>query len=308
MNKLSRLKKGDTIAILNPSFCGKNVSSDADRITQELQTRGYKVKLMPSFFDKDGYFAGPDEVRTKDINDAFKDKEVKAIICMRGGSGATRIVDKIDYDIIKNNPKIFSGYSDITVLLNAITSRASFVTIHGLCGISLFNSDRKSIDAFFDFLETPSKNRVLKNNKNISHTLVSGVCEGELVGGNLTLITALLGTDYKIDFTDKIVFIEDVTESPYRIERYFSSLRLSGELSKAKGFVFGYFTKCEGEEGKQSVFDVIKEYIVPLGKPVLYGFECGHEFPFVTLPIGAKVRLDADDKTLTILEEIYNED
>ena len=308
MNKLDRLKKGDTIALLNPSFCEKDAENNAKRITDVLKARGYNVKLMPSFFAKDGYFAGSDEVRTKDIDDAFNDKEVKAIICMRGGSGATRIVDKIDYEAIRRNPKIFCGYSDITVLLNAISSRAHFPTIHGLCGVSLFSSDDRSNRSFFDFLETPSKDKVLKNNKYISHTLVGGVCEGELVGGNLTLIATLLGTEYKIDFTDKIVFIEDVSESPYRIERYFSSLRLSGELEKAKGFVFGYFTKCTGEEGKQTVFDVVKEYFAHLGKPVLYGFECGHEFPFVTLPIGAKVRLDADNKTLKILEEIYDED
>jgi muramoyltetrapeptide carboxypeptidase len=136
-------------------------------------------------------------------------------------------------------------------------------------------------------------------------TLRGGSCEGIIVGGNLSLIEALLGTPYAIDFSDKIVLMEDVDEKPYRIDRMLSSLRLSGDLNKAKGFILGKFTDCEGPENTQTCQSLIEEYFRPLGVPVMYEFQTGHELPFIGVPIGLKARFDADNQTLTILDRFY---
>lgn len=304
--KIDLLKKGDTIAIINPAFKNSNPSASLE-ILNKLKEEGYKIKIYKTFYLSNGYFSGTDLERATDINEAFLDKEVKAILCMCGGYGLTRIINMLDYEAISNNPKLIIGYSDITALINSIYFKCSFSTIHGLVGASLKNADIDSLNSFFNLLTHKTKGMVLKNIKNEMISLVDGIVEGELVGGNMSLINAMASSSYKIDFTDKIVFIEDVGEAAYRIDRYFSSLKLSGELEKAKGFIFGYFTDCETYSGV-SYLDVIKEYILPLHKPTIIGFECGHQLPFVSIPIGAKVRLDTYEKTITILEEIYNED
>lgn len=309
IQKINSLKRGDTIGIINPSFKNNyKDSSEYQDLINMLSSRGYKVKFFDSFYKKDGYLVGSDEERSADINKAFNDEEVKAIICMRGGYGASRIVDKVDYDIIRNNPKIFSGYSDITVFLNSIYSKAHFATFHGLVGASLNKKEtNSSIEAFFDMLENKTEGKVLKSIDKEASSLVKGKAEGVLVGGNLSLLATLCGGEYDVDFSDKIVFIEDVGEDVYRIDRYFSSLRLNHSLEKAKGFILGYFTNCEKKEGCQSIEDIINDYILPLNKPTISNFTCGHEMPFVTLPIGTKVLLDVDKKEITIMEEIYNE-
>ena len=304
--KIDLLKKGDTIAIINTSFKNSNPKNSL-LILDKLKELGYKIKIYKTFYLEKGYFAGSDEERINDINEAFRDKEVKAILCMCGGYGLTRIVDKLDYEAIRNNPKLIIGYSDITALINAIYFKCSFSTIHGIVGATLKGIDNDSLKCFLDLITNKTKGKVLKNIKNEMVSLVDGIVEGELVGGNMSLIDTLAPSSYKVDFTDKIVFIEDVGEAAYRIDRYFSALKLSGELDKAKGFVFGYFTNCE-EYSNVKVIDVIKEYILPLNKPTLLNFESGHELPFVSFPIGARVRLDTYNKTITILEEIYNED
>ncbi len=313
-NKPLRIKPGDTIGIINPSF--KNPQDSLNRyqnMISEIEKRGYKIKFGKSFFAEEGYLAGSDSLRKQDIIDMFLDDEVDAIICMRGGYGASRIVDEIDYEVIKKHPKIFCGFSDITVFLNAFYRQAYMPTIHGLVGIYIGNSkvDEFSTNDFWNFLEQKTLGKVLKNPNDDAKTLIGGVCKGELVGGNLSLLATLAGSEYEADFTDKIVFIEEVTEEPYQIDRYLSSLKVNKCLEKAKGFVFGYFTDCnksESRQGTQDVIDVIKDYVLSLGKPTIYNFACGHSFPFVTLPIGIEVELDAYKKTITITEEFYKDE
>ena len=312
MIKIKPLKKGDTIGIISPAFCSPKEPSAYQYMIDYLETKGYKVKLGKSFYSRDGYLAGSDEIRTNDINEMFNDKEVTAIICMRGGYGASRIVDKIDYEIIKNNPKILCGYSDITVLCNAIYKLCDIPTWHGLIAAYLGDKDKdqRSIDDFWCALTKNQKGRILKNPGEKPLTLISGKAEGKLVGGNLSLLATLCGSPYEVDFTDKIVFIEEVGEEPYQIDRYLSCLRLRGSLDKAKGFVFGYFTSCNPSESRkdtQSTFDIIKDYFMKLNKPMMYGFNSGHQDPFVNLPIGAKVLMDSDKGTIEIMEEIYEE-
>lgn len=308
---LKKLSKGDTIGIINPAFKNPDdVYNKYSKMIEIINNMGYKIKFGKTFTLQNGYLAGTDKERAEDLNDMFRDESIKAIICMRGGYGASRMVDLVDYALIKENPKIICGFSDITVLLNAIYKKTDIPTIHGLVALYIGSKscDDYSLNDFWKVLTENQKGRVLKNPNDLCKTLISGKVTGKLVGGNLSLIATMVGTDYEVDFTDKIVFIEEVTEEPYQIDRYLSLIRLRGMLEKAKGFVFGYFSECEpseGRKGTQSYVDIIKDYVGKLGKPTIYDFACGHSFPFINLPIGALVTLDADEKTITIEEEIY---
>jgi len=305
-NKIPKLHIGDTVGLICPAFKYDPTKQNAIKMEEELKKLGFKVKYGKNCQKINGYFAGTDFERVEDIHEMFLDKDVKMIMCIKGGYGASRIVDKIDYDIIRNNPKMFIGFSDITVLLNAFYQRASLITIHGLVGIFLGHSriDQVSMDDFKTLLFTPQKKRIIRCQT--ATTLVSGECEGELVGGNLSLIRTLIGTDYDIDVKGKILFIEDVEEEPYRIDGMLSQLRLSKKLSEVKGIILGYFTDCTTDtENVQSYRDILLDYFKDSQVPVLMDFCSGHDFPFINLPIGARVRMNADKKEITILEEIY---
>lgn len=312
MTKIKPLKKGDTIGIISPAFCSSKEPSEYQYMIDYLNKLGYTVKLGKSFYSKEGYLAGTDDIRANDINEMFRDKDVNAIICMRGGYGCSRIIDKLDFELIKNNPKILSGYSDVTVLLNAINRLCGFPTWHGLisCYLGDSNKDKRSIEDFKIALTMPQKNRILHNLNDEALTLIGGKAEGELVGGNLSLLATIAGTPYDADYKNKILFIEEVGEEPYQIDRYLSCLRLHGAFEKVKGFIFGYFTNCNPSESRkndQTTLDIIKDYFMKYNKPIIYGFSCGHQDPFVSLPIGCKVMMDSDKKIVTIMEEIYEE-
>lgn len=308
MPKPKALKKGDTIGIICPAF---SISLNSPRIPvleHYLRGMGFNIRYGKTFGASYGYLSGYDRLRTEDIEEMFSDGAIHAVICMLGGYGTSRIVDRIDYDIIAANPKLFIGFSDITVLLNTFYKFAMMPTIHGALGVYLGNPDfdEYSKRDFENLLFLNQKGRILKNPDNDAVTIKGGKIEGKLIGGNLSLIAALLGTPYEIDFTDKIVFIEDVDEKPYRIDRYLCSLRLSGQLERAKGFVFGVFKNCNAEGRSWSCQDVIKQYVDIYEKPAIYNFSSGHSFPFINIPIGLAVKLDADEKTLTISEELYS--
>lgn len=305
-----KLKPGDTIGLICPAFKNPDATS-TERAVEYLNKKGYKVIVGESCYASEGYLAGSDHSRARDVEKMFADEEVTAIICMRGGYGASRMVDLIDYNIIKNHPKTFVGYSDITVLLNAIYRKAKVPTVHGMVGFALGTEKFAGLseDDFWNFMTKDQKNRILKDPLQKAKTLIGGTCCGEMVGGNLSLLATMIASDYSADFKDKIIFIEEVDEEPYKLDRYFSTLRLSGKLAEAKGFIFGYFSDCEPIEkrkGTQTYLDLIKEYFSPYQKPIIYDFPSGHSYPFINIPLGIEARLDADEKSITILEEFYN--
>lgn len=308
MNKLkvNKLKKNDTIGFIIPS--SYNSANRFERLEEIIKNLGLNVKYGKTIKAKSGYLAGSDQERIDDIHNMFLDEEVKAIICLKGGFGATRIIDKIDYEIVKNNPKLFMGFSDITALLNNFYKYSGLPTVHGLVGNFLASSqcDEFSMRDFEELLSKNTKGRILKGNEK-TQTLVKGICEGEIVGGNLCLISDLFGTDYEIDFKDKIVLIEEVEEPPYNIDRMFAQLRLGKNIYQAKGFIFGHFTDCIDDANNNTYENLIKEYFGGLDVPVIYNFPTGHEFPFINVPIGLKARLDSENKQIEILEELYNE-
>lgn len=302
---IKKIKKGDTIGILCPSGAADMTSPRLLAMQNILTSWGYNLKFAPSCYASDGYLAGPDELRKNDIEEMFQDPTIAAIICLKGGYGASRIIDRIDFKIIKNNPKLFMGFSDITVLLNNFYSKASLPTIHGQVGSFIGSpaQDDFSLNDLKLILKENTLGRVLYHP---AQTLVAGTTVGTIVGGNLSLITNLVGTPFALDFKEKIVFMEEINEAPYRVDRMLTQLRLAGKLAEAKGFVLGYFTDCDDNK-KRTCDYLCEEFFKPLGKPTIMHFASGHEFPFINLPIGLKVELNATKQTITILEELYEE-
>ncbi|MGD9605085.1 MAG: LD-carboxypeptidase [Bacilli bacterium] len=303
-----RFKPNDTLGIICPASLMDPSSSRRISMEEQLHKLHIKFKYGQSCFANYGYLAGTDELRVNDIHEMFLDDEVNGILCLKGGYGCSRIVDQLDFNIIKRHPKLLIGFSDITVLINAIYQKTNLPMMHGAVGIYLGSPsfDEASLNDFSQMLFSWQQGRILKNPKDDSDTVVPGVAQGILVGGNLSLIATLQGTPWEIDFQNKIVFIEDVDEAPYRIDRFFSNLRLAHKLKQASGFVLGYFTGCEPKDPNGwSVDHLIDQYFKELNVPVLKHFASGHNYPFINLPIGIKVKLDADAKTITIMEELY---
>lgn len=305
MIKSQALKLGDTIGIVAPASPTKDENVKAAE--EKLIELGFKVKMGKSPYEKYGYLSGTDLIRANDINEMFKDEEIKAIICVRGGYGTPRILDLLDYDAIKNNPKIFLGYSDITALHIAFTQNSNLVTYHGpmLSSDMIKDFSEFSKDNLFRAIMNPEQLGKISNPQGEEIvTINGGIAEGTIIGGNLSLIVATIGTPYEIDVKGKLLFIEEIGEEPYKIDRMLNQLRLSGKLEDASGIILGDFNNCESgkHEENLTLSQVIDDHIKPLKKPTIYNLQAGHCDPMVTLPFGVMARLDADKGELTILE------
>jgi len=308
------LKKGDTIGIICPSSAIDN--NLPFQLAQEtFEALGFKVKWGAHTHNRFGHLAGNDEEKLADLHHMFTDKEVKGIVCMRGGSGAARLLDKIDYTLIKRNPKVFLGYSDITALHAAIQSQTGLITFHGPVGTSSWPSlvVRQFETLFFDgtspLYENPlSKGDDLIPRQNRVQTIVSGTASGKLLGGNLTVLTGIAGSSYYPDFTDSILFLEDVSEEPYRVERMFCQLKLNGTLEKIKGFIFGKCTDCSpsGGYGSLTLDQILDDYIRPLNIPAYQGALIGHIREQFIVPIGAQIQMNADKGTFIAEGKIFS--
>lgn len=307
MIKPKALKQGDTIGIVAPS-------SPADRgrlhrATSILENLGYKVRHSSSCFEKYGYLAAQDEKRAEDINSMFKDPTIDAIFCMRGGYGSMRILDLIDYDAIYKNPKIFMGYSDITALHIAITQKCQLVTFHG----PMLTSDF-ALEQFKDYTEMAMIKALTSTNPLGSikaapgmpkeEMIFPGSAEGIAIGGNLSLITATLGTPYEIDTWGKLLIIEELEEEPYRIDRMLTQLKLAEKLDDAAGIVLGQFTSCESKDPENSLTldQVFKDILVPLRKPIIKNVCFGHDIHKATIPMGVKARIDGNSNSFIVKE------
>lgn len=305
MLKSKALKLGVTIGVIAPS--SPTTDENVKKAEETLKNMGFKVKMGRSVFERHGYLAGSDDVRACDINSMFEDKEVDGIICIRGGYGTPRILDKIDYEIIRNNPKVFVGYSDITALHIAFNQIAGLVTFHGPMAASDMIRNFSSFSKEYLFkaiMDNKPMGKIFNPEGEEIITINGGKAEGTIIGGNLCLIADTIGTPYEIDVKGKILFIEEVEEEPYRIDRMLNQLRLSGKLNEAEAIILGDFNKCNAKNPNESLTleQVIDDYFKPLNKPVIYNLQAGHCKPMVTIPFGVKARLDADKKELTILE------
>lgn len=307
-----KLKFGDTIGFIAPSGAVRTPGA-IEAAVAETERMGFRVKLGESCGKKYGYLSGSDEVRARDVNRMFLDDEVDAIICVRGGYGTMRILDQLDYEAIAAHPKIFVGFSDITAMHIAILEKTGLVTFHGPMAAS--NWSDKPLDDFSReslyraLMNAAPAGEMINPPEYPRQTVNPGVCEGQLVGGNLTLIAGTIGTPWQLDTTGRIIFIEDIGERTYCLDRMLTQMRLAGMFEKCAGIVFGNFADCpiEYPEFGCSLEEIINDVVKPCGKPVFTGLRCGHCSPKLTLPFGVKCRLDADSCTLTVLESAVKE-
>jgi muramoyltetrapeptide carboxypeptidase len=297
------LKPGDTVAITSPAGAVWD-DKQVEIFSEILRSFGFKVIHGKTLKEKFGYFAGSDELRANELNELFADKTVKGIFCMKGGWGCARILDKIGYNIIQNNPKVLIGFSDITALLLAITAKTGLVTFHGPVGNSGWNDFTKSV--FMNVAMTPKACEFPVNplTEEKPVTIFKGKASGELVGGNLTVLSALIGSNYLPDWKNKILFLEEAKEEPYSIDRMLTQLKLSGVLDSISGFVFGKCAKCEAEEPLKAFtfHEVILQHILPLGIPAFYGAMIGHIENKLTIPLGIQASMDAESGKIELLE------
>ena len=297
----NRLQQGDLVGVvaLSSPVKQEQIASKLE-ILEEL---GLRYILGDTVAARDGYLAGTDEDRLNDFHNMVRDPEVKAIFGIRGGYGLGRIVDKINYGLVEENPKIIWGFSDVTYLHTVIGEFSDLVTFHG----PMLTNGSEPLDELskkmFQQLFTPIE---IQYSDAISplNVIAPGVIRGQLTGGNLNRIVSTLGTKFEIDVKDKIVVLEDIGESVERIDGMMNQLRLSRKLEQAVGFVIGSFTELDKGETEEDVLRVMQEYLEPLGKPVVSGFKIGHCEPNIAVPFGVDAILDANEKVLRILPGI----
>jgi len=305
--KPKALRKGDTIGIVAPGSPADEVK--LYKATARLESMGFRIRHGTSCFGKYGYLAGKDEVRAEDINLMFEDPKIDAVFCMRGGYGSPRILNLINYDTIKSNPKIFMGYSDITAIHIAIIQKCQLVTFHGPMLTSDFLSSEfenyTAIHMMKALTSTFPIGKIVKApGTPEGKMLACGSAEGKLIGGNLSLISDTLGTPFEIDTRGKLLLIEELEEEPYRIDRMLTQLKLAGKLDDVKGIVLGQFTDCGPKypESSLNIEQVFEDILVSLEKPILQNICFGHDTHKATIPMGVKAKIDGDTNSLIIEE------
>jgi muramoyltetrapeptide carboxypeptidase len=307
-----RLSAGDTVALINPS--NAVYERDPYRFAAEaLQSLGLKTREAPNLRARYGRLAGTDAQRASDVNNMFADDAVQGIMALTGGSGCARILPLLDYALIRRHPKVLVGFSDVTALINAVHAQTGLVSFHGPVASSEWNAfslaSFKAIvmQAQPALLANPPPNKrgddELVNKQNRVTTLRGGKTRGRLVGGNLTVFSALAGSVYWPNLDGAILCLEDVNEEIYRIDRMLSTLALAGALNKLSGVVLGNFTNCLPGDGFGSLTldEVFDDYFLPLNIPVFKGAQFGHVKLKYTFPIGWPVEMDADAGTLQLL-------
>jgi muramoyltetrapeptide carboxypeptidase len=311
--KPKRLAQGDTVVLVAPANATFN-SIELQIAKESLEALGFKVRIGSHLLERHGYLAGDDKARAEDINRAFGDSSVAAVHAIRGGWGSARLLPHLDFDTIRRNPKVLIGYSDITALLLSIHAKTGLVTFHGPIGLGrwdsfsleyykrvLFNGER----VIYTNKQGLSDRNALVQTEFRTQTITPGKARGRLLGGNLTVLTAILGSPYLPDWDNAILFTEDVGEDYYRIDRMLTQLKLAGVLGKIRGFVFGGCSECgpgNGNFGALTLEEIFADHVKPLGVPAWQGAMIGHAQPQWTLPVGADVEIDATAGTIRLLE------
>ncbi len=312
--KPKRIKEKSKIGIIAPaSFI---TEEDFETIKKNLES--FSLIAIPSknLFKKFGYLAGNDLERIEDIHEMFSRNDIDGILCARGGYGTPRLLRLIDYELIRKNPKVIIGYSDITALLVAIYSKTGLITFHGAVGISNFNDFTKKyfVDVLMlgkDYVEMISEPELRGDNYSSIEGILkisSGAAEGQLIGGNLSLLVNLIGTEFDFNLNDKILFIEEVGEEPYRVDRMLTQLINSRKLDKCKAVVMGTFSNCEVKKINPSFSEslTLREVLIDrfgsLGIPVIYGLSFGHIKNKFTLPIGVSAMIDVNRVRFALIE------
>lgn len=309
----ARLKAGDTVGLVAPANATFN-TVELDIARESLEALGLKVKVGGHLRDRHGYLAGRDLDRAADINAFFRDDAVAAVLPIRGGWGSARLLPLLDYDAIRRNPKIVLGFSDVTALLVGLHAKTGLVTFHGPNGLGRWDAfslefvRRVLFDAeAVSFAATPrtTDNNVLTPTQGRIRTITPGTARGRLIGGNLTVLSAIAGSPYLPDWKGAILFLEDVREDIYRVDRMLTTLKLAGILDQLAGFVFGTCDQCgpgDGGFGALTFEELWADHIAPLKIPSWSGATIGHGMPQWTLPVGGEVEIDAAAGSIRMLE------
>ena len=308
--KAPRLKPGDTVGLIEPASATFE-SEKVELSVEVIEALGLKAKPAPHVADRYGYLAGKDEDRARDVNQMFADPAVNAIMAVRGGWGCARLLPYLDFNVIAKNPKILIGYSDLTALLLAVYARTGLITFHGPMGLSTWNSF--NLDYFkrvlfgaeaVSFENVKEIKDTLIQTENRIQTITPGVARGRLLGGNLTVLAGIVGTGYLPDWSGAILFVEEVEENIYRVDRLLTQLKLAGILGRLKGLVFGNCTTCKPGEGYGALTleEVLNDHVKPLNVPAWSGAMIGHISRQFTIPEGLEVEIDATKGTITMLE------
>lgn len=308
--KPKRLKPGDTLGLVAPGsyIIGKELSDSI----KNLNEIGFNVVYTNNILSRNGYFSGTDKQRAAELMQMFQRTDVAGIVCARGGYGCTRILPLLDYKIINENPKILMGFSDVTSLLYGIYKETGLICFHGPVGISTYTDYTKNYfrKLLIDGDETIKYvNAVTESDDEDLKPLIikDGTGRGELIGGNLSVVVSLIGTSYGIDTRNKIIFLEEMEEDPYRIDRMLTQLKMAGKFDGASGVALGIFRDCKPSEKTSfdtsfTLIEVLKDRLGDLNIPVVYGMSFGHIKDKFILPVGVRAELDATNQTLTLLE------
>lgn len=294
MIKPTPLKPGDKVALLAPS---SPVPAEVlEKSIKSIEFLGLVPLVYESCRIHYGYLAGADKTRASDLNNAFADSSIKGIFCLRGGYGAMRLLPLLDFDMIRRNPKVFVGYSDITALHTVFNKICGFMTFHAPMPSTDYTIHSSyTVDSLKKNLFGCRPHRVYNPEGKIMSVLTEGRAEGIVTGGNLSLLAGTLGSPYEINTKNKILFIEDVAEEPYLIDRNLTALSLAGKLNDASGIIFGIFADCEAKDSSEEslmLHQIIEDIVLPCGKPAVWGFHAGHIYPQPVIPMGANTIID----------------
>jgi muramoyltetrapeptide carboxypeptidase len=308
----ARLRPGDTVGLVAPATA-TFFPVDIDIAEESLVAMGLKVKRGAHLLDRFGFLAGRDRDRAADINGFFADPSIAGIVALRGGWGCARLLPYLDYALAAKNPKVVLGYSDITALLNGLHARTGLVTFHGPVGISRWNAFNANLmkrvvfegeAVTFENLREIEDGELAQRQHRV-RTITPGTARGRLLGGNLTVLTSIVGSPYAPGFRDAILFLEDTNEAPYRVDRMMTQLKLAGILDQVKGVVFGECTECdpgEGSYGSLTLEEILTDHLTPLGIPAWHNAMIGHIEEQFTLPIGIEVEIDAAKGSIHMVE------
>ena len=300
-----RLKKGDTIGLITP---GSFISDEGlEKAVKNVEELGFKVKLGKNIRKKRGFNAGTDAERLSDLHEMFGDPQVQGIWCARGGYGTTRLLPGLDFKFIRKHPKALIGYSDITALLNAIHSATGMVGFHGPVASSTMTDYTR--EHFMRVLTEEHRGYVIRPLETEEEKVSApphrpGHATGKLTGGNLTLLAALAGTPWQPEYRKALVFIEEIGEKPYRIDRMLTQIRQASRIAEAAGIALGAFNDCQPDEDELSLSleETLADRLLPLGKPLAGGLSFGHIKNQCTLPIGVRATLQAEEGSITLEE------
>jgi len=303
-----RLKEGDTIGLVTP---GSPINAEQlGECVAKLEGLGFRATYNDSVLSEYGYFAGTDQERAEELMEMFSREDVDAVWCVRGGYGSIRILDLLDYELIRTNPKVFVGYSDITALITSIQQLTGLVTFHGPVGTSDFN--RFNVRSMKRVFMEPrsSYHYPYRRDKNTRdnpeydrYTITGGTAEGVLTGGNISVLDSMIGTRFEPDFKDKIVYLEEIGEKTYRVDKMVFHLLSGTNLKEAAGIVMGVFGDCSfNEPPALTLKTALDDLVKPLGIPASYGLSFGHIRRMITIPTGIRAFLDADQNSFSLLE------